>query len=63
MAKSDKAAKAENFEEYIKLNGPECITCGCCSYVCPAKKPLTQYFSYMKSAVSNYLNSKKEEAK
>ena len=58
-----KAAKTENFEEYIKLNGPECITCGCCSYVCPAKKPLTPYFSYMKSAVRNYLNSKKEEVK
>ena len=56
-----KAAKAGNFEEYIRLNGPECITCGSCSFVCPAKKPLTPYFSYMKFAVRGYLNSKKEK--
>lgn len=55
-----KAAKAGDFETYIKLDGPECITCGSCSYVCPAKKPLTPYFSYMKFAVRNYMNSKKE---
>lgn len=58
-----KAAKIGNFDEYIKLNGQECITCGCCSFVCPAKKPLTPYFSYMKFAVRNYLNSKKEANK
>ena len=58
-----KSAKPGNFDEYIKLNGPECITCGSCSYVCPAKKPLTPYFSYMKFAVRGYLNSKKEAKK
>lgn len=58
-----KAAKMGNFDEYIKLNGPECITCGSCSFVCPAKKPLTPYFSYMKFAVRGYLNSKKEAKK
>lgn len=58
-----KSAKNENFDEYIRLNGPECITCGCCSYVCPAKKPLTSYFSYMKTAVRNYINNKKEDEK
>ena len=56
-----KAAKAGNFDEYIRLNGQECITCGSCSFVCPAKKPLTPYFSYMKFAVRSYLNSKKEK--
>lgn len=58
-----KAAKMGNFDEYIRLNGPECITCGSCSFVCPAKKPLTPYFSYMKFAVRGYLNSKKEAKK
>ena len=56
-----KAAKVSNYDEYIKLNGLECINCGCCSYVCPARKPLTPYFSYMKAAVKNYINSKKEK--
>lgn len=54
------AAKKNDFETYIKLNGPECITCGSCSYVCPAKKPLTQYFMYMKANMRKYLDSKKE---
>lgn len=58
-----KAAKSNDFEEYIKLNGLECITCGCCSYVCPAKKPLTPYFSYMKYAAKDYLNKKTEAIK
>ncbi len=36
------------------LNGAEaqgvqdCIGCGCCSYVCPAKIPLVQHFNYAK---------------
>ena len=56
-----KAAKNNNFDEYIKLNGLECISCGSCSYVCPAKKPLTPYFSYMRIAARNYLKSKNEK--
>lgn len=56
-----KAAKADNYEEYIKLYGTECINCGSCSYVCPAKQPLTAYFTYMKSAVRDYQKSLKEK--
>lgn len=59
-----KAARVDNFEEYIKLNGLECITCGCCSYVCPARLPLTPYFTYMRGAVKNYqMSIKEKEAK
>lgn len=56
-----KAAKVDNYEEYIKLNGLECIMCGSCSYVCPAKLPLTPYFTYMRGAVRNYQKSMKEK--
>ena len=56
-----KAAKADDFEEYLKLYGTECINCGSCSYVCPAKQPLTAYFAYMKSAVRDYQKSLKEK--
>ena len=54
------AAKRNDFETYINLNGQECISCGCCSYVCPAKKPLTPYFQYMKANMRKYLDSRKE---
>ena len=29
----------------------ECIECGSCSYICPAKRPLTQSFKEMKREV------------
>ena len=54
------AARRNNFEDYLQLNGQECISCGCCSYVCPAKKPLTPYFQYMKENMRKYLDSRKE---
>lgn len=41
---------AEHFEEeaFVKNNGMECCECGCCSYVCPAKRPLTQEIKSMR---------------
>ena len=46
----------KNFE---RINGMECIECGSCSYVCPAKRPLTQAFKQMKQVV----NGKRRMAK
>ena len=34
-----------------KLYGLECIQCGCCSYICPAKRPLTQTFMRTKAEI------------
>lgn len=31
----------------------DCISCSCCSYVCPSKIPLVQYFSYAKGALDS----------
>lgn len=56
-----KAAKVDDFYEYLKLSGDECITCGSCSYVCPAKLPLTPYFVYMRTAVKKYQQMLKEK--
>lgn len=38
-------------ESFVKLNGLECCGCGCCSYVCPAKRNLTQAIVQTKNAV------------
>lgn len=35
-------------EEFVKNNGMECCECGCCSYICPAKRPLTQEIKSMR---------------
>jgi len=35
-------AGAGDLESFEKLGGMECCECGCCSFVCPAKRQLTQ---------------------
>lgn len=54
-----------------KLNSPEdlktlqvdlCMECGCCSYICPARRPLVQTNKLAKAVLRNYnaANAKKE---
>lgn len=42
------AAIHDDAETFLKLNGMECCECGCCSYSCPAKRPLTQTIKSMR---------------
>lgn len=35
-------AERGNMEEFVNAGGMECCECGCCSYICPAKRHLTQ---------------------
>lgn len=41
---------AEHFDEQAFLDnyGMECCECGCCSFICPAKRPLTQEIKSMR---------------
>ena len=41
---------AQHFDEeaFLKNYGMECCECGCCSYICPAKRPLTQEIKSMR---------------
>lgn len=38
-------------EAFLKWNGMECCECGCCSYICPAKRPLTQSIKSMRKII------------
>ncbi|MCR5654806.1 MAG: electron transport complex subunit RsxC [Lachnospiraceae bacterium] len=38
-------------ETFQKYNGMECCECGCCSFVCPAKRQLTQQIKSMRKMV------------
>lgn len=38
-------------ESFVNLNGLECCGCGCCSYVCPAKRNLTQAIVQTKNTI------------
>jgi electron transport complex protein RnfC len=42
------AAEYGEEETFLSLQGMECCECGCCSYVCPAKRPLTQWIKSMR---------------
>ena len=44
-------AKRHDKKAFEKANGMECCECGCCSYSCPAKRPLTQYIKSMRKIV------------
>ena len=41
-AKIDALTRAERFEAAEKIGAMNCIECGCCTFVCPAKRALTQ---------------------
>ena len=47
---SQAANYAERFDEesFVADGGMECCECGCCSFVCPAKRPLTQEIKSMR---------------
>ena len=47
-----KAALNDDVEGFEKVNGMECMECGSCTYVCPAKRPLTQAFKDMRRQVA-----------
>jgi len=38
-------------EGFVKKDGLECCGCGCCSYICPAKRGLTQSIMQMRASV------------
>ena len=57
-----KAADAGDLAAFESLNGMECIECGCCTYVCPANRRLTQSFKFAKNAVNAARRRAKESA-
>ena len=46
------AAEKKDYERYEKkLYGLECIACGSCTFICPARRPLMQQFKYVKAEI------------
>ncbi len=50
-------------EELERLCVDLCMECGCCSFVCPANRPLVQTNKLAKIMLRKYLAAKKEEKK
>ncbi len=63
----EKAFKCKNEQErereIIKTGVRQCVDCGCCSYVCPAHRPLLPINREAISWVKNYAWEKKEGGK
>lgn len=53
-------AKNNNKEMFLKVHGSDCMECGCCTYICPAKRNMTQSFKKIKKAIND---DKKKGAK
>jgi electron transport complex protein RnfC len=47
-------------EELIRLRIDICMECGCCSYSCPAAKPLVETNKLSKAAVREYSEKKRK---
>jgi electron transport complex protein RnfC len=42
-------ARSKGFDKLASYHIDDCIECGCCQVVCPAKLPLVHYFRFAKS--------------
>ncbi|NLP36898.1 MAG: electron transport complex subunit RsxC [Firmicutes bacterium] len=40
------------YDRAEQYDAMDCIECGCCSYICPAKRPLTQWIRMAKSEIA-----------
>ncbi len=56
-----KANKDKEFDALAALGTDTCMQCGCCSFVCPAARPLVQNVRLAKTALAVYRASKKDE--
>jgi electron transport complex protein RnfC len=46
------AAERKDYDRFEnKLYGMECVACGSCTYICPAKRPLMQLFKQTKAEI------------
>ena len=50
-AKLKNSADNYKYDVFEKLGGLECIGCGCCTYICPARRRLSQSISVAKRHV------------
>ncbi|MBQ6823677.1 MAG: electron transport complex subunit RsxC [Clostridia bacterium] len=62
-AEIERAYKAGDTATMEKLGADACMECGCCSFICPAKRPLVQSNKLAKQALREERAKEKEEKK
>ena len=58
-----KAYKKDDVEELARLRIDVCMECGCCSFICPAAKPLVETNKLAKAKLRAYLDEKRVKEK
>ena len=53
--------KAGNFDRAVDYGIKDCISCGSCSYVCPASIPLVHFFNYAKGELVARQKAKQQQ--
>ena len=56
-------AERKDYDRYVKLHGLDCLGCGTCTYICPAKRPLMQLFKMTKGVIEHNQAPQVEEEK
>ena len=56
--KIDFAFMEEDYDLCEKLYATECIACGCCSYICPADRELTQRVKTARDTVKQLMRER-----
>ncbi len=63
-ANISQAAAGEAFELAEELHALDCMSCGSCSYICPAKKPIAQNIKFAKEMIMvNRIKEKQKKEK
>ena len=57
----ENAFELKKTEQLRKYKADMCAVCGCCTYVCPSKRPLTQVMTLAKSIVEKMSEKKEAE--
>lgn len=57
----DTALENDDLDTLVALKANLCMECGCCSYICPAHRPLVQTNRMAKAKVMAYLKEKQEK--
>ena len=63
VAEISKAYRLDLCDELKKLCADLCMECGCCAYVCPAKRHIVQTNKLAKAKLNKYLKENKEDKK
>ena len=62
-AQISRAVERLDIDTAVEWNVLECKECGCCAYVCPAKRPIVHQVKFAKAEIARRKAREKADAK